>query len=155
MNRANLNAALQLVISESAPYNIKISQAELQVVTQSSPWIQTDKVLVRNALQAILNAGVDIMGLQRFQLPTEYVAAVIVAAVHPGNWKIASIYLSNGNMTELDVKAGYAEERVIMNPDRLFSTVLLAAAEADIIGYNVEKAFKEALEVEVEAPNAA
>lgn len=150
MNYRNLQAAIQLVLAQAQPYAIKATPAELKVVTQSSPWLQSDRHAVRNGLESVMYAALDVLGLQRFQLPTEYVAAVIVTAVSPVNWMIACIYLSDQNITNLDVKAGYGQTRELMNPERLFSVVLLAAAQAEIIGTKLVEDFKIAMELELE-----
>jgi len=150
MNYRNLQAAIQLVMAQAQPYAIKATPAELQVVTQNKPWLQSDRHAVRNGLESVLYAALDVLGLQRFQLPTEYVAAVICSAVHPVNWMIACIYLSDQNITNLDVKAGYGQTRDLMNPEKLFSVVLLASAQAESINSKLVDDFKKAMELEVE-----
>lgn len=150
MNKQMLQACLQCVISESQPYAIKATTAEIKVATQKQLWVQSDRILIRNALEAVLNSGVDTLGLQRFILPAEYIASVIAIVVSPVNWKIACIHLSNTNVTTLDVMAGYAEQKIPMNPNTLFSIVLLAAAESDAVNINLETSFASAIELENE-----
>jgi len=110
-------------------------------------WVGSDKTTVRNALNAALYAGVDVLGFERFKLPAEYVAAVIAICVKAVNWKMASIYMSDSQLTELDVLAGYQEERVPVNADRLFGLVLKCKAQAEQINIVLETAFAEAREL--------
>ena len=113
-------------------------------MTQDATWVGTDKSTVRNALGALFYTGVDVLGFERFELPAEYLAACIAIAVKPVNWKIACIYSADSHLMNLDVLAGYQEQREEMTSERLFALVLECKSASEQFGIQLETAFEEA-----------
>lgn len=149
MNYQYLEACLNTVLGEVKPYSVTASPAEIQVVTQDEMWIGKDRPLVRNALQSVMYAGLDVMGLQRSQLAAEYIACCIVICAKEVNWKIACNYISDDVTTRLDVITGYKEEREQVTDSQLFAMCIAARDKAEEVGINLADAFAEAMEMEV------
>ena len=55
----------------------------LKVLRQPTMWLSSDRSTVRNTFDNMLFQSLDMLGLPRFILPVEYVAAAIVSFVHP------------------------------------------------------------------------
>lgn len=132
------------VLREMRPFATKITPAEINVLVSDNGWVGTDKTTVRNALNAALYAGVDVLGYERFRLPAEYVAACIAISCKEVNWKSACIYMADSKLNELDVLAGYQEEREQVNAERLFALVLECKAASGQFNIELETAFSEA-----------
>lgn len=150
MNQDFIRACINVVLKTSRPYSIKATTADIELVNQEGIWVAGDRAIVRNGLEAILNAGIDVLGLQRIQLPAEYIAATIVTAVHPVNWLIACNYLEDANITKVDALAGYAEQREPFSAKQLFSLCLLANVQDDQLEMNIRNKFRAAMELEME-----
>ncbi|AJK28215.1 putative minor capsid protein [Eel River basin pequenovirus] len=65
--------------------NCGLSQEDFKKVTGSAPWAATDRNHVMRAFTSLLYGTLDAIGLPRFTLPAEYIAAGIVMFVHPTN----------------------------------------------------------------------
>lgn len=144
-----LEACIRVVLESTRPVNINISEAELQVLTQPDIWLGSDRSVVQRAIEAALYASIEVMNLARFTMPIEFVAATIVVACHPVNWRLASIYLADHTGTELTVMAGYSEAREKVTSDRLFSICLLCEAEYEIVNRLIENELNVARNLEV------
>ena len=73
----------------------------LQVLKQPTMWLAGDRATVRNTFDGLLFQSLDLLGLPRFMLPVEYVAAAIVAFVHPANYFPACLWSeSHGSTTD-------------------------------------------------------
>lgn len=128
-----LEACIRVVLQSAQPYSINASSAEIQVVTQKDIWVGADRSLVQRGLEAVLFSSIEVMNLQRFTMPTEFLAATIVVAVYPVNWKLACIYMSDYTGTELEVLAGYASARERVTPDKLFALCMLCEAQYELV----------------------
>ena len=62
-----------------------ISKEDFDRLTGSVVWIGQDRSRVSQVLSSVMYGSLDAIGIPRFQLPAEYVAAVISIFVHPIN----------------------------------------------------------------------
>ena len=73
----------------------------LKVLSQPIMWTNSDRSTVRNTFDNLLFQSLDLLGLPRFILPVEYVAAGIVSFVHPVNYFTACLWSeSHGSTTD-------------------------------------------------------
>ena len=73
----------------------------LKVLSQPTMWLSADRATVRNTFDNLLFQSLDLLGLPRFILPVEYVAAAIVCFVHPVNFLTACLWSeSHGSTTD-------------------------------------------------------
>ena len=81
----------------------------LKVLSQDQMWTTSDRSTVRNTFDNLLFQSLDLLGLPRFILPVEYVAAGIVCFVHPVNYFTACLWSeSHGSTTdELALEGDY------------------------------------------------
>lgn len=66
-----------------------ISEADYKRLTASGPWMPAEKNRMTSVLHSLIMGSVDAMGLPRFHVPAEYMAAAIVVFVHPVNMHAA------------------------------------------------------------------
>lgn len=71
----------------------------LQLLRQNQPWLGSDRATVRNTFDNLLFQSLDLIGLPRLVVPVEYVAAAIVAFVHPVNYMIACFWSESHGAT--------------------------------------------------------
>lgn len=118
--------------------NLAITDADLAALTQDTQWHNTQLPSVYNALEQVMWGSASIAGLQRIQLPAEYIAACIVVAVHEVNWYTACIRMADHAPTTLEAEAGYSDERDPVTARQLFSMVQLAAIQYETVARNIE-----------------
>ena len=63
-----------------------VSEPDRKLFMQLAPWDRDKKVVVTRTLERVCFGLCDVMGIPRFQLPAEYVAAVIFLCVSPQNY---------------------------------------------------------------------
>ena len=66
-----------------------VDYERLQLLMQNVSWTTSDRPAIRNILDAVLFGNLDTLGIPRFVLPAEYVAAAICKFVKPVNVMIA------------------------------------------------------------------
>ena len=66
---------------------------ELELVTGEVPWKANERNIVSKALHTLMYSTQDALGLQRFEVPAEYVAATISMFVHPSNIMVACSWM--------------------------------------------------------------
>jgi len=71
---------------------IGVSKLDFDRFIGDSQWINTDRNRMSSVLHALVNSSVDALGLPRFDLPAEYIAAAIALFVHPVNIMPACVY---------------------------------------------------------------
>lgn len=69
-----------------------ISRSDFDRLIGSEPWTFSDRNRMTVVLHTLINAGVDQMGLPRFDLPAEYIAAGICMFVHGVNVQAACVF---------------------------------------------------------------
>lgn len=62
-------------------------------MTSAAPWIASQRADIRASLETLCHSSTEVMGLPRFELPAEYVAAVIAVFVHPCNIAVACSWM--------------------------------------------------------------
>lgn len=105
---------------------------ERTLLFQRVPWNVEDRRVVRSSLEKVVLDSIGFMGLPSFELPAEYVAAVITAMVAPVNFMAACSWTAGGHVfaTELQNTAdpgllGWERAR----PHQLFAMVLELAGD--------------------------
>lgn len=69
-----------------------ISDSDWKLTTRRAPWIATDRGRVSRTLDSLIHGTIDLVGLPRFLVPAEYIAAVLVCFVSPGNLMLAAAW---------------------------------------------------------------
>lgn len=114
--------------------SVGVSRGDFERLISDHPWLGAERNRMTNVLMSMINGSIDAMGLPRFQLPAEYLAAGVAVFVHPINCMSACVCISsapdaeklgrkseNGNVS----KAGH------VYPDQIFALVVqLFANEA-------------------------
>ena len=117
----NSVAALKALAAEGY---VDISDEDVAFLNSERVWTASDRNRARRCIEAFSYGAIDLMGLPRFPLPAEFVAAVIVKHVHAINWQTSCVVMSGVEWAE-DV--GLERERPL-KPETLFSHVLRIAA---------------------------
>lgn len=100
----NYSAALATMqaISEytSADFEqLGILPADYKLAASDKPWIRDNRRKVVTVLDALLFGTLDVMGLPRIAVPSEYVAAIVSTFVAPSNRMTACLWLAEQRMT--------------------------------------------------------
>lgn len=88
INYAVAKSAMSMIANQGRQGHlgmIGVSQADFDLLTGNAPWLPTDRNRMHVTLNALLNLSCDCLGVPRFQLPAEYVAAGIAVFVNPIN----------------------------------------------------------------------
>ena len=112
MNNTKLNVQAALgtltIIADYADANLEsvgVTPAAFEKCTGPAIWTNDDRSSVENTLNSIQFSALDKAGLPRFQVPAEYVAAVIASFVHPINRMKACYWLSDTGNTGAPAEA--------------------------------------------------
>lgn len=110
----------------------QVDPVGLRVLRRSTLWLSSERNIVRNTFDGLLFQSLDMLGLPRFVLPIEYVAAAIVAFVHPVNFFTACLWSESHGATtdELALEGDYDR----FSARQLFAVVCNVYAENDGIG---------------------
>lgn len=90
-------AAIKIVQDEGL---LDMTPDDFLFLTGSSPWVATDRARVRRVIEAAIYGSLDYLGMPRFAVSAEYVAAAISYYVHPVNFKIGCIVMEGAEFTE-------------------------------------------------------
>ena len=104
----------------------------LKVLSQSTMWLSSDRATVRNTFDGLLFQSLDLLGLPRFMLPVEYVAAAIVAFVHPANYHTACMWSESHGATTDEMALDGEYDR--FSARQLFAVVCNVYSRHDGIG---------------------
>ena len=63
-------------------------------------WLGGERHTVRRVMDAVLYGALDALGLQRFELSAEYIAAWIALIVHPTNYEVACSWYHGAQSAE-------------------------------------------------------
>ena len=104
----------------------------LRVLGRGTLWLASERNVVRNTFDGLLFQSLDMLGLPRFILPVEYVAAAIVAFVHPVNYFTACLWSESHGATtdELALEGDYDR----FSARQLFAVVCNIYADNDGVG---------------------
>lgn len=79
--------------------NLEILPQHIRLVTGRTSWKSNERTIVARTLDALMFGTMELVGLPRFEVPAEYVAAVISMFVHPSNLQIACRWMETGRQT--------------------------------------------------------
>lgn len=138
-----------------------INTEDFELLNSDMPWRRENLARVMRTFNAMIFGTLEIMGMQKIVVPSEYVAAVIVGVVGYGNMMTACIWLATERQTgigalELSARSQTTSQIEPTNSDQLFALVAtLTASEkhslarirlAKKLGYYQEKANQEGIE---------
>lgn len=123
-----------------------VSPEELKVVTGDIPWKAQQVSMVRRVIEAFAHGTMDVAGLNRFEVTAEYMAAVVVAFIHPINMMQACRIVEK-RAGASDLSSGGVVTEEIM-PKQLFAlvTMLMDEGAAAELRSQFEATTKKALE---------
>ncbi len=103
--------------------SLGLQESDLKLVTGDIPWAANQRTSVTRTLDSLMFGTMDILGLPRFMVPAEYVAAVIVMFVHPSNLLVACRYMESGNPTAdaLGNPSNSSGNKEVVDATQLFS----------------------------------
>jgi len=105
---------------------IGVSKGDFDRLVGDTQWLSSDRNRMTAVLHSVINASIDSMGLPRFTLPAEYIAAGICVFVAPNNSFAACIWAPVSPSAEaLGRMAGTAST----NPEQLFALVIQMYAD--------------------------
>ena len=104
----------------------------LKVLRQPTMWLSSDRSTVRNTFDNMLFQSLDMLGLPRFILPVEFVAAAIVSFVHPVNFFTACLWSESHGSTTDEMALDGEYDR--FSARQLFSVVCNVFANHDGVG---------------------
>lgn len=101
---------------------------DYEMLTGSKNWIGKDRNRMFRALEGLLYGVVDSIGVPRFELPAEYVAAVISMFVHPVNYFPACAWLgsaaSSNDLCDYTAKQEALEGLEKCTPQQIFALIV-------------------------------
>lgn len=69
--------------------SLGVPRPDMEKLCGAPLWLAADRHIIRRALDALLYGALDAIGIQRFMLSAEYIAAFIALVVHPSNHLVA------------------------------------------------------------------
>ncbi len=108
---------------------------ELELITGDVPWKASQRNLVSKTLHTLMYSTQDALGLQRFDVCAEYVAATIAMFVQPSNIMVACIWMQADllSATALGNPNLESVNRNRIDSSTLFSLCLQMLADSDTI----------------------
>lgn len=107
-----------------------ITQEQFEQLAQPVPWRRENLNQVMRTLNCVLFGTLEVMAVPKIIVPSEYVAAHIVATVHPGNRMLACIWMAQERQTgvgalELAARQNQGSQYDPTSADNLFALVCL------------------------------
>lgn len=118
-----------------------ITQSDQDVTLGEVSWLASDRHQVTRTLEALVHGTLAAEGIGQIEVPTEYIAGVIAASVHPCNQRKACIWLQDYGQVGKpanELSAGSVMEPV--KADQLFSLVVLANTDEQTGAYRQQLA---------------
>ena len=97
-----------------------INDADMRLMAANSPWVGTDRARVCRVMDSALYASMDIIGVPRFAVSSEYQAAMIYELVAPVNVQVACRWVAETKSAEDTVTDN---DSAPTKPEALFVTV--------------------------------
>ncbi len=72
---------------------------DLKLVMGNTSWRNNERNMVIRNLDTLMYGTMDVLGLPRFMVPAEYVAATIAMFVHPCNLMVACMWMESGQQS--------------------------------------------------------
>lgn len=116
--------------------SLGINQQDFELIAAPVPWQRANIPRVMRTLNALLFGSLEILGMNKITVPSEYVAAVVSAIVAPANRMVACIWLAQERQTgvgalQASARAQLSTQLDPTSSDQLFALVcLLSATEA-------------------------
>lgn len=107
--------------------SLGIIPEDFHLVTMSVPYVGADRHRVTHVLNSLIWGTLDVVGLPRIEVPTEFIASVISVFVSPGNLAVACRWMEAGAAAE-DLAAGGSLEPVTAR--QLFALCCQLSSEA-------------------------
>ena len=95
-----------------------LTQEQYLRVVGAAPWASHERPQVRQTLDALSASVMDMVGVARFEMPAEYIAAVIVSFVHPHNIMTACRWMENQRSGAS--LAGASSDAEMVDPAQIF-----------------------------------
>lgn len=144
MNYEVAKRAMMLVVTATtgAFKSLGISQKDFELATGAAPWLGTDRRRVRSVLDSLIFASVDLVGVNRFEVSAEYIAACLGVFVHPVNLMVACRFMEGASTAEAHSLDGVADP---VTADQLHALVirLHTSESADSARDQFEKTVKQ------------
>lgn len=107
---------------------IGITPDDYKLTSGDAPWSKNDRRKVSITLEALMYGSLDQLGLARFAVPSEYVAAIIAAFVAPANRLVACMWLAEAGKTgarAMDLASQGLQAQTVdtTSPQKLFALV--------------------------------
>jgi|NOAtaT_7_FD_contig_123_36267_length_5352_multi_4_in_0_out_0_3 hypothetical protein len=133
MQQLSLSVALGVMASISSAVSadfdaIGITPEDYKLVTAETPWGRGNRKKVTTTLEALMYGTIDQIGLARFTIPSEYVAAVVATFVAPINRQVACAFIAEAGKTgarAMDLAAQGLQAQTVdsTTPSQLFALV--------------------------------
>jgi len=107
---------------------VDIPDDEREFLMAAVPWLANQRNRAKNVILSVCNGSLDIVGMPRFELPAEFVAAAIQKFVHPINWGVAASVIAGVEDTESIIW----DKGNSLAPDRIFAMVLRIEAGNEV-----------------------
>ena len=101
--------------------SLGVTREDYSLCTGSAPWTGLDRQRVRQTLDAFSAGIMDLVGVARFEMPAEYLAAVVATFVHPTNMMVACRWLEN--QRPADYLQGASSTPITVDPAEIFCLV--------------------------------
>jgi len=102
---------------------VGVSQADFDLLSGSLPWTVSDRNRMHVTLNALLNLSCDTLGVARFRLPAEYVAAGIAIFVNPINAQ-SICRIMERSPSASDLGSGGTDNYDVCSAEQLFALVV-------------------------------
>lgn len=140
--------ALALVSDARYPdymQSLGVSPADYKLLTGNTIFVNADRQVVTNALNAFCSGVLDLVGVARFELPAEYIAAVINAFVRGPNIMVACNWMADLQPRPGDELVADARSGLRVTAPMLFT--LICRMRADNRCEEIKHAFEKHMKV--------
>lgn len=103
--------------------SLGITPEDFELLTGKTIWVAGDRHRVRSCLDAACAGVMDVVGVPRFEMPAEYIAAVIACFVAPANVLTACRWMERQRAG--DELRGATSGSELVDPSQVFALVLL------------------------------
>jgi len=102
--------------------SLGVTREDFKKLTSNLPWLASDRARMTQVFFSMMSSTQDVVGVQRIQLPAEYIAAGIALFVAPVNVHGACVFGSRGAKPAEEMGRMATTEAV--TADRLFALVM-------------------------------
>ena len=79
---------------------VDLTSEDFDFLAQVEPWTQIERSRVRRSLEACVYGAMDMVGVQRFAVPAEFIAGAIIYFVHPTNYMTPCSHMDGCEFSE-------------------------------------------------------